>query len=73
MNNTVNLNGSAMDYIKHKVRFDDKHSIPRVFELVISRDSAKEGMYLKTANTLIEFFDKGCGVRGVVLCNPVED
>jgi len=62
-----------MDYIKYKVSFDDKHSIPRVLELVISRDPAKEGMHLKTANTVIEFFDKGCGVRGAVPCNPVED
>ena len=73
MNHTVNFNGSAMDYIKYEVRFQDEHSIPRVLELVISRDPAKEGMHFKTANTVIEFFDKGCGVRGAVPCNPVED
>jgi len=27
MNHTMNFNGSAMDYIKYKVSFDDKESL----------------------------------------------
>ena len=67
MNHTMNFNGSAMDYIKYKVSFDDKHSIPRVLELVISRDPAKEGMHLKTANTVIEFSIKAAAFEGLSL------
>lgn len=73
MNDAVNFNGSAMDHIKYKVRFDDKHSIPGAFERVIFRDPAKEWMCLKTANTVIELFNKGCSVRVAVPCYPVED
>jgi hypothetical protein len=72
MNDAVNFNGSPLNDIEHKVGFNDKHPVTRDSESFISRDPPEEGGRLKTADTLIEFFDKSCGVRWTVPGNPVK-
>lgn len=73
MDDTMNFNGFATDDVEYEVGFDDKDAITRVSEFVISRYPAKKGVDFKTTNTLIEFFDKRCGITWTVTCNPVKD
>ena len=73
MNDTVNFNAFATNDVEYEVGFDNKDTITRVFEFVIAWYPAKKRVHLKTANTVIEFLDKCCGVSWTVTCNPVED
>ncbi|MCJ7704909.1 MAG: hypothetical protein MUO28_05150 [Desulfobacterales bacterium] len=73
LNNAVNLNDFAANYVKYKVGFDNKDAIPRTFKFVISWDVAKKWMSSKPADALVELFDKSCGVGRTIIRNPVED
>jgi hypothetical protein len=53
MNNTVNLNGSATNYVKYEVRFDDEGSITCNFELFVTWYVTKEWMSFEVADTLV--------------------
>ncbi len=73
LNNPVNLNDFAANDVKDKVGFDNKDPIPRIFKFVISWYMAKKWINSKTADALVELFDKSFGIGRTIIRNPVED
>ena len=73
VNNAANLNDFAANDVKYKVGFDNKDAIPRIFKFVISWYMAKKWINSKTADALVELFDKSFGIGRTIIRNPVED
>ncbi|HUL37274.1 MAG TPA: hypothetical protein VLW47_06285 [Thermodesulfobacteriota bacterium] len=73
MDDPADFHGSCMNYVEYEVRFDDKHPVTGVSELFVPWNPPKEGMFLGTADTLIESVNKSCAARRTVGGNPVEN
>ena len=73
VNNTMNLNRSTTNHVKYEVGFNDEDSITRILEFFVTWYMTKKRMYFQIADTLVDFFNKRCGVSWTVTCNPVED
>jgi hypothetical protein len=72
MNNTMNFNDFATNQVEYEIGFNDKDSITRILEFFVTWYMTEEGVCFEVADTLIEFFNKGCRICWTVICDPVE-
>jgi hypothetical protein len=73
VNNTMNLNTLATNYVKDEISFNDQDPISVFTKFGMPRDSSKKRMVFKLRNSFVKSVDKGKSSTGTVSCDELQN